>query len=269
MYVRHSLNELDLLVCRKCGTPQESPGSTICEQCGADLLRLRVAKTASRHPLLQLQQLLHPVLGLRHLLAVPGRLLHQAPTALAVLSFIIFRTVTQLLLLAALSLGLCFVPEVNVRVPATKEIAATAAAWVEYAAMDWRSTLLGSRVADTHPAQRPAPSAARQPKPVQFVATQAVLIDSTPGGAIVRLGTRTVGKTPMTLRVAPGTYTVTIIRAGYAPVTRTITVRQGHAASVGVKLVAATVVKSPPDQSTLEPRRSQDQIDQRNQNDEP
>jgi hypothetical protein len=199
----------------------------------------------------------------------PGRLLRLGPAALAVLTGIAVRTVMQVLLLASLGLGLCFVPEVNARVPAAKEFSATAASWVEYAAQNWRSALLGSPVTNSQAAPRLAPSAARPPKPAQFVATQAVLFDSTPGGAIVRLGTRTVGKTPMTLRLAPGTYKVTISRPGYASVTRTITVRQGTAAALGVQLVAAPTVTSSPSQSPVDPRRSRDGKEQQSGGDQP
>lgn len=53
-----------------------------------------------------------------------------------------------------------------------------------------------------------------------------------------------MGKTPLTLRIAPGTVTITFSRPGYAPVTRTLTVKLGKAASVQVTLTA-TGVQSP------------------------
>jgi len=47
--------------------------------------------------------------------------------------------------------------------------------------------------------------------------------------------------TPLTLRIAPGTVTITFSRPGYAPVTRTLTVKLGKAAVLQVTLTAAPV----------------------------
>jgi hypothetical protein len=180
---------------------------------------------------------------LKHSLRPRVPLAERTRMAVLILSLIVFRTAVQVLLVAALGLGLCFVPEVNAHVPQTREFSATAASWVEYAAKTWGSGLFGRQAQ----AVQPQPSVMR---PAQFVATQAVLVTSAPGGAIVRLGGRTVGKTPISLRVAPGTYTITFSLPGYAQVTRTITVKVGKAASVGVTLTTARVV---PVQPTLAP----------------
>ncbi len=230
MYARQPLSDLELLTCRKCGTPQESPGSTVCEQCGADLVRPRIKRASLPRPALRLKQFLR----------VPVQLVRRGIAGLLLLVSLVFRGVTLLLLLASLVIGLSFVPEVNARVPATKEIAATAKKWFQRAE-DWGGKLLASWEVETQPQRRTFPPAAspQKPSPAQFAATQAVMISSSPGGATVRLGTRPVGKTPVTLRVAPGTYKVTISRPGYATVTRTITVKQGKPASLGVTLVAA------------------------------
>ncbi|HEX4841128.1 MAG TPA: PEGA domain-containing protein [bacterium] len=161
-------------------------------------------------------------------------------TTILALGLIVFRTAAQMLLITALGLGVCFIPDVNAHVPQTKEFSATAASLVELVAREWGIKLFASRV----DVAQSTPSTTRpitQQRPTQFVATQAVLVSSTPGGAIVRLGGRTVGKTPLTLRIAPGTVTITLSRPGYAPVTRTLTVKLGKAASVEVTLTAAPV----------------------------
>jgi hypothetical protein len=192
----------------------------------------RVAK-APQNSVRKLKQSLHP--------RVP--LVQRAGMAVVILGLIVFRTAVQMLVVVALGMGLCFVPDVNAHVPQTREFSATAASWVEYAAKSWGRGLFGSQAE----AVQPQPSVMRS---AQFVATQAVLVTSAPGGAIVRLGGRTVGKTPISLRVAPGTYTITFSLPGYAQVTRTITVKVGKVASVGVTLTTARVV---PVQPTLVP----------------
>jgi len=163
-----------------------------------------------------------------------------ARTTVVALGLIVFRTAAQMVLIAALGLGVCFIPEVNAHVPQTKEFSATAASLVELVAREWGIRLFTGRAE----AVQPKPSANRplsQQHPAQFVATQAVLVTSNPGGAIVSLGGRTVGKTPLTLRIAPGTVTITFSRPGYAPVTRTLTVKLGKASVVQVTLTAAPV----------------------------
>jgi len=177
---------------------------------------------------------------LRHSLRPHVSLAQLTSTTVRVLGLIAFRTAAQMVVVTALGLGLCFIPDVNAHVPQTKEFSATAAAWVEYTARTWGSRLFAGQAE----AVQSQPSIAQQ-HPAQFVATQAVLVTSTPGGAIVRLGGRTIGKTPLTLRVAPGSITITFSRPGYAPVTRTLTVKLGKASIVQVTLTAA------PAQSTV------------------
>src|SRR2546422_977064 len=161
MYGRQRLNDLPLLTCPKCGAPQESPGSTVCELCGANLPHPRVE--------------------------------------------------------------------------------------------DWAGKLLASWEAELQPQRPTAQSAAslQNLAPAHFEATQAVMISSVPRGATVRLNAREMGKTPMTLKLAPGTYRVTISRTGYATVSRTITVERGKAASLGVSLPR----KGPPPVQPVPPSR--------------
>jgi peroxiredoxin len=84
-----------------------------------------------------------------------------------------------------------------------------------------------------------------KPAPAPKTAALPFTVDTTPGGATVQVNGRTAGKTPMTLKLAPGTYKVTLIRSGYASVTRTITVKKGARASLIVKLAAATPASKP------------------------
>lgn len=76
-------------------------------------------------------------------------------------------------------------------------------------------------------------------------ATLPFTVDTTPGGATVQVNGRPAGQTPMTLRLAPGSYRVTLIRSGYAPLTRTITVKRGARASLIVRLTPATAASKP------------------------
>ena len=151
--------------------------------------------------------------------------------------FLVFRGVTLLLLLTSLVIGSSFVPEINALLPATKEIAAPARRWLQRAE-DWAGKLLAGWEAAPQPQRRTSQSAANPQNlaPARFEATQAVMISSVPGGAIVRVNAREMGKTPMTLKLAPGTYKVTISRPGYRTASRTLTVERGKAASLGVNL---------------------------------
>ena len=242
MYGRQRLNDLPLLTCPKCGAPQESPGSTVCELCGANLPHPRVKKPLSPHP----------VLRLKHVLRGPVRLLTRGIAAVQLLVFLVFRGVILLLLLTSLVIGSSFVPEVNALLPATKEIAAPARQWLKRVE-DWAGKLLASWEAELQPQRPTAQSAAslQNLAPAHFEATQAVMISSVPRGATVRLNAREMGKTPMTLKLAPGTYRVTISRTGYATVSRTITVERGKAASLGVSLPR----KGPPPVQPVPPSR--------------
>ncbi len=194
--------------------------------------RPRVAKTSQ-----------NSVRNLRRSLRPRVSLVQLTRTIILALGLIVFRTAAQMVLITALGLGVCFIPDVNAHVPQTKEFSATAASLVELAARGLGIKLFPGRV-DVAQSQPSTNRSLAQQRPAQFVATQAVLVTSTPGGADVRLGGRTVGKTPLTLRIAPGTVTITFSRPGYAPVTRTLTVKLGKAASVQVTLTA-TGVQSP------------------------
>lgn len=281
-------SELDLLICPQCSTPQQSPGSTVCEQCGVDLpYVIGTSPAAARRPqrtprpevplvqrtraaLLMLGSIIsqtitqmrqvqirlprprvakapeNSVRKLRRSLRPRVSLVQLTRTTILAVGLIVFRTAAQMVLITALGLGVCFIPDVNAHVPQTKEFSATAASLVELIAREWGIKLFPGRTE----AMQSQPSTIRslpQQRPAQFVATQAVLVSSTPDGAIVRLGGRAVGKTPLTLRIAPGTITITLSRPGYAPVSRTLTVKLGKAASVQVTLTAA------PEQSTGTP----------------
>ncbi|HVH30466.1 MAG TPA: PEGA domain-containing protein [bacterium] len=190
--------------------------------------RARVAK-APQNSVRNLRRSLRPRVSLDQFIA----------TTIRVGGLIVFRTAAQVLVVSAVGLGVCFIPDVNAHVPQTKAFSATAASLVELVASEMGIHIFPGRVEAVQSQPSPARSVAQQ-RPAQFVATQAVLVTSTPGGAVVRLGGRTVGKTPLTLRIAPGTVTITFSRPGYASVTRTLTVKLGKAASVQVILTAAS-----------------------------
>src|SRR5256886_11896531 len=177
MYGRQPLNDLQLLTCPKCGAPQETPGSTLCELCGATLPRPGVQRSPQPHPVLQLKQFLRGTV----------RLLTRGIAAVQLFMFLVFRGVTLLLLLTSLVIGSSFVPEINALLPATKEIAAPARRWLQRAE-DWAGKLLAGWGAAPQPQRRTSQSAANPQNlaPARFEATQAVMISSVPGGAIVR-----------------------------------------------------------------------------------
>src|SRR3989475_10716805 len=209
MYGRQPLHDPQLLTGLKCGAPQQCPGSTVCELCGATLPRPGVKRSPQPHPVLQLKQFLRGTV----------RLLTRGIAAVQLFMFLVFRGVTLVLLLTSLVIGSSFVPEVNALLPATKEIAAPARQWLKRVE-DWAGKLLASWEAELQPQRPTAQSAAslQNLAPAHFEATQAVMISSVPGGATVRLNAREMGKTPMTLKLAPGTYRVTIGRTGYRTV---------------------------------------------------
>lgn len=227
MYGRRPLNELQLLTCPTCAAPQESPGSTVCELCGADLKRQSGRKPSRPGPLPRI---------VRSLWA-PVRAATRVVTGVLSAALFVGRVATLLLLLASLVMGASLVPEVNALIPATKAVAVIARPWLHRAG-DWASARLASWMSG--PQRQPVATRStiipQKPAPVRFEATQAVLISSTPSGATVQVNARTMGKTPLTLRLAPGSYKVTISRPGYTTVSRIITVRQGSAESFDVKL---------------------------------
>lgn len=261
MSLGRPISGLEQPTCPKCGAPQESPGSTVCEQCGADLAGATVTVTRPPSP--------HPISRLRSRFRAPARLLRWGITVLdagftaltrgvsALIGVIaaLIRVVTVLVLLGSLIIGLSFVPEVSARIPGLKTVSETALKAVSTTgkkvlqrAQELGSGLLSGSKTEAPSRNRTSPPAATSQKPAQKVAQKAapgrpvaaqpLTIKSTPTGATVQLNARRVGKTPLTLKVAPGTYKVRISRPGYVSVTRTITVKRGKAASLSVTLAA-------------------------------
>src|SRR2546426_11138210 len=101
MSLGQPMSRFELRTCPKCGAQQQSPGSTICEQCGTDM---RVA--SMQFP----SQRSAPRFKVRFL----------APTHL------LKRTITALVALAVVVCGFGVVPAGSARVPAVKKVAATA-----------------------------------------------------------------------------------------------------------------------------------------------
>src|SRR5439155_2057621 len=227
MYGRQPLNDLQLLTCPKCGAPQESPGSTVCELCGADL----------PHPGVKRPATLHSALRLKHVLRGPVRLLTRGVSAMQLFVLLVVRAMTLLVLLTSLVVGSTLIPEVNALIPATQAIAGPARMGLQRVE-DWAGRLLADWEAEPQRQHLPTRSTASLQKlaATRFVATQAVMISSVPGGATVRVNAREMGKTPMTLKLTPGIYKVTISRPGYRTASRTLTVERGKAASLGVNL---------------------------------
>src|SRR5947199_1440673 len=116
MYGRQPLNDLQLLTCPKCGAPQESPGSTVCELCGADLPHPGVKRPATPHSALRL----------KHFLRGPVRLLKRGCSAMQLFVLFAVRATTFLLLLTSLVVGSSLIPAVNALIPATQAIAGPA-----------------------------------------------------------------------------------------------------------------------------------------------
>lgn len=157
-----------------------------------------------------------------------------------------FRTVKVLVLLGVFIVGLSFVSEVNARVPIMKDVAATANLWIQQTkwiqqAETWGREHLASwkqRLELLRGPSTPA-VAAKKAALAKPAAAQPLTLKSSPSGATVKLNTRIAGKTPMTLKLAPGTYKVTVSRPGYVTVTRTVVVKAGKAASLNLTLTAA------------------------------
>ena len=227
MYGRQPLNDLQLLTCPKCGAPQESPGSTVCELCGADLPHPGVKRPATPHSALRL----------KHFLRGPVRLLTRGVSAMQLFVLLVVRAMTLLLLLTSLVVGSSLIPAVNALIPATQAIAGPARVGLQRVE-DWAGRQLADWEAEPQRQHLSTQSAASLQKLAapRFEATQAVMITSVPSGATVRVNAREIGKTPVTLKLTPGTYKVTFSRPGYRSASRTITVERGKAASLGVNL---------------------------------
>ncbi len=179
------------------------------------------------------------------------------------------RGLMGLLVIGFLVIGLSFVPAVSARVPPLKSVATTITKAFHVVGTLLSGPRAKAPAKKTSPAQpsvkakaptqkpaatKPASTAkapAKKPAAAKPVATLSVAVKSTPAGATVQLNGRTVGKTPMTLKVAPGTYTVAISQSGYVTMTRIVTVKPGKTASVNVALVATkppapATVRTPP-----------------------
>ena len=235
MSLGQPMSRFELRTCPKCGAVQESPGSTVCEQCGTDMRVASMQFPSQRPPS-----------------SSRVRIRFRAPAHL------LRRSVTALVALAVLVVGLSFVPAVSARVPAMKKVAVTMrtellraeqllARWVPWfksATQTPRRTSTSPTAPKAAPAKRPA-ATAQKSAPARPAAVQAVTVKSTPIGVTVQLNARAVGKTPLTLKLAPGTYKVTFSRPGYMSVTRTITVKAGQAASLNVTLVKSSSAPAP------------------------
>jgi hypothetical protein len=255
--------------CPKCGTLQESPGSTVCEQCGADLPGsgadlpesranlpgIGVVRPAPRparvpHPARVLS--MHTRGVVRRLLGLGVWLIKRSITAALWPVFLALRIISLglrvavgALVLVLLIVGLSYVPGVQAKVPLMKQVGPIARQVLQRGE-DLGTRLLAVILAKTPPAlrlSRPA-SSSQKPPSTRPIATQPLTIESTPSGATVQLNARRVGKTPLTLSVAPGTYKVTLSRPGSVSLTRTITVQEGKAASLSVELAALPATPS-------------------------
>lgn len=260
------------LTCPTCGTLQESPGSTVCEQCGASLSRHEDLTPSS--PLPASQRVGEAVAAsLRAIVAVPVRLVRGAVAALQALLILILRiivfTVRMVLALAvlgALVIGLSYVPAVQAKVPVAKELPQMTVDLLRRGAglgerllrtlrQETEPPLEASRPAATAPkssapksaapkpaASKPAASKPTATRPAAVKSSAVALsltVRSNPQGATVLLNQRRMGKTPLTVKVAPGTYRMTISRSGYKSVTRTVIIKAGQPASVDVTLTIA------------------------------
>ena len=245
------------LTCPTCGTLQESPGSTVCEQCGADLSRRENLTPSS--PLPASRRAGEAVaVSMRAIVAVPVRLVRGAVAALqALLSLIIgiivltVRAVLVLVVLGALVIGLSYVPAVQAKVPVAKELPRMTVNLLRRGAdlggrllrtlrQETEAPLEASRPAATAP--KPSAPKSAAPKPAESKPSAVALsltVRSSPQGATVLLNQRRMGKTPLTLKVAPGTYRMTISRSGYKSVTRTVIIKAGQPASIDVTLTIA------------------------------
>ena len=245
------------LTCPTCGTLQESPGSTVCEQCGADLSRRENLTPSS--PLPASRRAGEAVaVSLRAIVAVPVRLVRGAVAALqALLSLIIgiivltVRAVLVLVVLGALVIGLSYVPAVQAKVPVAKELPRMTVNLLRRGAdlggrllrtlrQETEAPLEASRPAATAPKPSAPKSAAPNPAASKPAAVALSLtVRSSPQGATVLLNQRRMGKTPLAVKVAPGTYRVTISRSGYKSVTRTVIIKAGQPASIDITLTIA------------------------------
>ena len=302
-------------LCPKCGMLQESPGSTVCEQCGADLIESeqtapvvslappaistprsqaifsppsqaisspppqavssapRLKVNWSRRPVVPpsvvtMQRLAlflnvfvrrnGPILvaPIRALVAIPLMLLraivvvvHRVLSAILQTVLLTLRTAAVVLVVGSLVIGLSYVPAVRAALPITKEVTARVDPWLQRAeglggrllAQLQRSVQL-RRSSERSPAARTAGPARPTGPPKTGASSRrapsqvSLAIQSTPPGATVLLNQRRAGKAPLTIKVAPGTYRLTLSHPGYLSATRTITVKAGQPISLDVVL---------------------------------
>jgi len=239
MSLGRPVSEFRQHTCPKCGAVQESQGSTVCEQCGTDLKLALVARSSPQRPIAPPRE----PLRLGQLVGAPVRLLRRGFWAVQSLvsSFLsliwglislILRIAIVLVVIGSLVVGLSYFPEVRARVPIMKEVPSIAKQWLVYAGVN------GSRWLVSLASARKAEQPQKKPAPATLAASQPLTVKSAPTGATVQLNGRQVGKTPLTLKVAPGTYKVLISRPSYTSVTRTVSVKAGKPASLNVILIA-------------------------------
>lgn len=243
MSLGQPMSRYQLRTCPKCGAAQESPGSTVCEQCGTDMRVASMQFPSQR--------------------ATSSRIKIRFRTPAHLLK----RTVKALVVLAALIVGLSFVPAVSARVPAMKRVATLSKMellraeqylakwlpWLKRGTQTARRTPTRTTSQKSTAAKRPA-ATSQKSAPARTAAVLSVTVKSAPIGATVQVNARAVGKTPLTLKLAPGTYKVTFSRPGYVTVTRTVTVKAGQAASLNVTLAKAASVPAPaPSTATPQP----------------
>jgi hypothetical protein len=281
---------------------QASLGSTVCEQCGADLIEaaqtepvvspvpppffsIQPPKVSSPQPVTPpprgvavhlpeislhlLVRRIGPILGLfvhrigtilgaliRAIVAIPLMFLRGIVAAVQRVVSLILRAVSlalrvaaMVLVVGALVVGLSYVPAVRAAVPITKQVTVRSDVWLKQAQGLGSSLLeqLQQRVQLWLPPQHkpdvrttsPSRSAAspKLPAPARRATSHVSLaITSTPPGATVLLNQRRIGKAPLTVKVAPGAYRLTVSHPGFLSVTRTVTVKAGQPTSLDIVL---------------------------------
>lgn len=243
------------LTCPTCGAQQDSPGSTVCEVCGADLLRSSKQPSSPSSAAERSESLRRAAGALRgaagKAAAIPVRLVRGIVAAIMSVVSLILRIVTVTLktalilaVVAAIVLGLTYIPAVQAKVPVAKELPGMTLDLLRDGAdrgVWWVKGMLRQRSAPAE-ADRPSAPAPTRPastRPAAATAVPAIRVTSTPAGSTVLVNQKRVGRTPLTVKVAPGTYTVTVSRPGYKSVTRTVTVKKTGPASVTVTLIMA------------------------------
>lgn len=214
-------------VCPSCGATQESSGSTVCENCGAELSR-----SGSRYS----SPSTFSTPSQRLSVGKPSvRVLPRFKIRLKVPRFL-RRGPVVVLLIAALVFGLSFVPEVNARVPVLKKISAPVKKAVKRArSLGWIPAPKAKAKGTSRRSSSPSATARKGgPQPAGNLLLK---VETDPAGATVAVGSRVIGKTPVTVKVAPGTHKVTFTRKGYETATRTVTMKPGKSGQLHVALI--------------------------------